>query len=301
MKRLNFLLLFILGLVGAILACGPLGGGSDQAATVAALSTSLAATATLTPPPANNPTTTSSTTDSGATATPGAANATLEAALAQATQQAITIQQTRDAQATLDTQNNAAMEATLSPIRSELAQYGIDTSTGRLGWVHPPLTLDVSGYQQYVYDNEFLATLARDFVIAADITWNTQFGTTGCGFVIRSDGNEEAVNQYLVIATRGGNGRVLWGIQQNGEVNLDDSIDIYATGIDPQFEWQNDTTNRIVVVGIGQNFTIYSNGTKLGDIIGTVGFDRGFSAFVALNESGTTHCEFTNAWLWLLN
>lgn len=300
MKRFNFLLLFILGLVGAILACGPLSGGGDQAATVAALSTSLAATATFTPPPADNPTATNPAAN-GATATPGAANATLEAALAQATQQAITIQQTRDAQATLDAQNSASMEATLSPIRAELAQYGIDASTGRLGWVHPPLALDAAGYMQYNYDNEFLATLARDFVIAADITWNTQFGTTGCGFVLRSDGNEEAVNQYLVIGTRGGNGRVLWGVQQNGEVNLDDSIDIYANGIDPQFEWENDTTNRIVVVGIGQNFTIYSNGTKLGDIVGTAGFERGFTAFVALNESGTTHCEFTNSWLWLLN
>ena len=118
---------------------------------------------------------------------------------------------------------------------------------------------------------------------------------------MRSDGNEESINQYLIVATRGGNGRVIFAVQEEGEVDIDDATDIYATGIDPQFQWQNDTTNRLSVVGRGDIFSIYSNGTYLGEVTGYFGFDKGFVAFVALNESGTTTCQFDNAWLWLLN
>jgi hypothetical protein len=55
------------------------------------------------------------------------------------------------------------------------------------------------------------------------------------------------------------------------------------------------------VVGQGNTFTIYTNGTKIGEVTPSVTFDRGFTAFTALNESGDTTCRFDNAWLWLLN
>jgi hypothetical protein len=116
------------------------------------------------------------------------------------------------------------------------------------------------------------------------------------------DGDVEAGDRYFAIATRGGSGRVLFGVQLDGNLVLDDSEDIFANGIDPLFEWQNDTTNRMVVIGRGNTFSIYTNGTHLGDFTPeSAFFERGFVAFVALNESGTTTCTFTNAYLWLIN
>lgn len=41
--------------------------------------------------------------------------------------------------------------------------------------------------------------------------------------------------------------------------------DIFAYGIDNEFEWQNDTTNNLTVVGRGPIMTIYTNGTKIGE------------------------------------
>jgi hypothetical protein len=271
----------------ATLACG-IGGGSDQEATVEALSQSIALTATA------------------ATVVEEAEvevnpDETVAAVQAAATEQVQVEEATQVAVATTDTGDQSATEEALAPIRAELPTYDIDPSQGMLGWIQPPLTVQTEGYLQYDYGGEFLSTVARDFVMAADVTWNTRFGSTACGYVIRSDGNEEAFNQYLVLATRGAQGHVAFAIMQNGEVKDDEITDIYANGIDPQFEWQNDTTNRMTVVGRGNTFTIYTNGTKIGEVIPSVAYDRGFTAFTALNESGDTTCQFDNAWLWLLN
>jgi hypothetical protein len=87
---------------------------------------------------------------------------------------------------------------------------------------------------------------------------------------------------------------------EDGNAITDEITDYYANGIDPEFEWQNDTTNRMVVVGRGNTFSIYTNGTLLGEVTPSVAYDRGFIAFVALNESGYTRCHFDNTYLWLL-
>lgn len=292
-------------------------------------------------------------------ATEAALNAQGQAASVQTAQaqQAVlsqSVDATQTAQALQGDQSQSSAELAFAPFKAHLPGYGIDPNGGHPGWVHPPLTLDVQGYLQYQYANEFLSTVAADFVVSADITWNTQFGTSGCGFVLRSDGNRSAFNQYLVIATRGASGHVLFGVMSDGK--LVNWRDIYAYGLDPQFDWQNGATNRLAVVAQGQIFTIYTNGTKIGEVnpddppsqpalppppvqppdnsdergltayakqleqyqqvisemrsIYTARlrdnqnadkvFDKGFTAMVALNESGSTHCDFNNAWLWLI-
>jgi hypothetical protein len=42
--------------------------------------------------------------------------------------------------------------------------------------------------------------------------------------------------------------------------------DIYAYNMDPAFDWQNNATNRFTVVGRGNHFWIYTNGTLIGEI-----------------------------------
>jgi hypothetical protein len=292
------LLALVLGLSALLAACSSSGGSGEaaQAATRTALAQSLgsqttAVDATQTTPAAPDA-------DAPAAATPDDA---LAGANATATAQAVEREVTRVAVAAATSVAQAATAEAAAPMMQEVQSYGVDPSQGSLAWVHPPITIQAEGYMEYDYANRFLATVAEDFVLAADITWNTQFGTTGCGFVVRSDGNEEAINQYLIIATRGAQGHVLFGVQEAGKVDLDETVDIYANGIDPRFGWQNDQTNRIAVVARGQTFTLFSNGTRLGDIQGPLDYDKGFVAFVALNESGTTTCTFENAFLWLLN
>jgi len=303
MRRHRYLLLFVILLVGVTLACVPsLGGGpSSQEMTAEALVNGgpTGAPPTFTPAPGGEtpatappveatvpPEPTAGEDQSGARATATSAAATRDAEVAAS-----------NAQATAEAANELA---TLAPIEAELRSLGVDPTQGRLGWVHPPVELTVTGFQQYDWDVDLVRNV-QDFVIVSDITWNTTFGSTGCGFALRSDGKEEDITQFLTVATRGGSGRVIFATQIVGNVVRDDSIDIYANGIDPLFEWQNDTTNRIAVIGRGNTFSFYSNGTYLGDFTPANVIERGLVAFVALNESGTTYCRFENAFLWLLN
>ena len=282
------ILIGIIALILASLACGVGDNGSQQDATVEALSQSIRSTA-----------------ETEEIATPTTAidtQSTVAAVQETATQQVEQAEATQVVEAT-----EVSVEATLTheflqPIKDEIRTFGVDPEQGRLGWIHPPLDINVEEYLGYSYGGEYLATVARDFVLVSDITWNTQYGSTGCGYVIRSNGDEEAFDQYLVIATRGAEGHVGFIIMEDGNAltGEGDIVDYYANGIDPQFEWQNDTTNRLVVVGRGNTFSIYTNGTLLGDVTPSVAFDRGFIAFVALNESGYTRCHFDNTYLWLL-
>ena len=321
----------------AALACGLGGESPDFEATSQALSASILSTSTAAAAGNLDPTALISTAQAQATALIQGAEAT-RAALSDQSSQAQT-----------------ATAVAFSPIQAELPKYGVDPNQGKPGWIHPPLTLDVEGYMQYDYANQFLGTVAKDFVVSADITWNTTTGISGCGFVMRSDGNQQDPSQYLTVATRGASGHVVFGTMAQGE--LVTWHDIYAYGIDPNFDWQNDTTNRLTVVGHGDRFTIYTNDTLLGEVdpsqpppqprlpappvepsdkegkeamaayqvareeyqqvvadiqatyrkrldtfkTAETKFDRGFIAMLALSESGKTHCEFNNAWLWLIN
>jgi hypothetical protein len=187
----------------------------------------------------------------------------LQTAAVEATQQGSAIAATRTAQA-LSAESQAATEAAFGPLLDELPKYGVNPAAGRPGWVHPPVTLELEGYQQYDSKNNFIFTIVEDFAISADITWNTQYGTSGCGFILRSDGDEEEPNQYMVMATRGSMGHVLFTIMSEGE--FVGGKDIYARGADPEFDWENDGTNRLTVVGRGTEFQIYTNGTLIGEV-----------------------------------
>ena len=191
-------------------------------------------------------------------------NASIETAQAEATAQAQGVAGTQAALGALSAEDQAATATAIAPILAELPQYGVDPSAGHVGWIHPPVTLEVEGFMQYDYVNYFISTLATDFVVSADITWDAIGSASGCGFVLRSDGKEDALNQYLAIVTRVASGHVLFGTMAKGEVVT--GQDIYAYNIDPAFDWQNNATNRFTVVGRGNRFWIYTNGTLIGEI-----------------------------------
>ena len=225
-------------------ACG--GQVDSQEATAQALSESISLTAT----------------QAAAGAFDSAAS--LETAQALATESGQAIAATQSAANAMNIEAQSATATAEAPIIEELSVYGVDPTNGHMGWIHPPVTLDVQGYLQYDYANYFIGTTASDFVVSADITWDTSYGTSGCGFVLRSDGKEDALSQYLAIATRGGNGRVIFSSMDKGDVK--NVIDNYAYGQDSLFDWQNGTTNKVTVVARGEFFTIYTNGTKIGEV-----------------------------------
>lgn len=191
-------------------------------------------------------------------------NAILETAQAEGTIQALSGAATQAAQEGLSVEAQAATAAAAAPIRAELASYGVDPEAGRLGWIHPPVSLEVEGFMQFDYVNYFISVLASDFVISADISWDAIGSESSCGFVLRSDGNKEAMNTYLATISRVASGHFIFLTIAKGEIVT--GQDIYAFGRDPAFDWQNQGTNRLTVVGRGNRFWIYTNKTLIGEI-----------------------------------
>src|SRR5690606_7771236 len=102
------------------------------------------------------------------------------------------------------------------------------------------------------------------------------------------------------LVIRGGSGELFFTIMQDGEVLRNEITDININQLDRSFQWQNDTTNRFAVVARGNTFSFYSNGVHVGDVTPSIAYERGFVAFVGLNESGTTTCTYNNSFLWLI-
>ena len=233
-------------LLGMLLqGCGPGTQSTSSDATVSALSQAIAGTATA----------------EKANASSAGDLATAEA---EATQQSENISATQTAQLAGRDETTLATATIAAPVVAELPIYGLDASSGNVGWIHDPLTLEVSGYQQSTFGNDFMNITAKDFVLAADLTWNTQYGDSGCGFMFRSNGNQQKPSQYMLIATRFANGRLVFTALADGE--LANMRHFYPREIDRSFEWQNDTTNRLAIVARGNMIEVYTNGLKIGEI-----------------------------------
>jgi len=233
-------------LIGILSACGSGGGDTTEQSTLEAISASVRGTSTAQAALQQNP------------------NAPIETAQALADNQEQSFAATQTAQNALSAEAQAATETAVAPILAELPKYDVDSSAGRVGWIHPPETLEVEGFMQYDYVNHFISVIAQDFVISADITWDAIGSESSCGFVLRSDGNENAMNTYLATISRVASGHFIFLTIAKGDIVT--GQDIYAYGRDPAFDWQNKGTNRLTVVGRADHFWIYTNGTLIGEI-----------------------------------
>lgn len=218
----------------------------------------------------------------------------VQTAEAEATAVAISLEETRVAREATAAAEAAGTAQAEAPIMADLATYGI-TRPGEVKWIHRPYELDVEGYLQFDYFNERIATISDDLVISTDLTWDTFTGLAGCGFLIRAEGEAEEVDGFMFVASRGGNGRVIFVTLQDGEMVEFEDVN-WQTPID----WFNGATNRLAVSAEGLNFTVYTNGVNIGTVTAKPAYQylEGFSAMVALSESGRTYCEFENTWLY---
>jgi hypothetical protein len=148
------------------------------------------------------------------------------------------------------------------PYLDALALYGADPDQGRPGWLHPPAALETRGPDGVKLENQHFATVAADFVLVADITWNTQAAEAGCGFVVRADGNPDSPSQYTLALTRFGGGQVYFTVQSAGKVISEHFLN--PRGKDPAFRPENGATNRFAVVARGNNLEVYTNQSLVG-------------------------------------
>ena len=194
----------------------------------------------------------------------GGSSDELATAVVKATERSVEIYATQTARAALNEPARLATVTAMAPVVAELPRYGVDPADGYVAWIHNPVTIDLSGFGQTGYANDYPQITAKDFVMAADITWNTRNSISGCGFMFRSNGNTNAPDQYMVLITRIATGRMGWLALMNGEVS--NFREYYPRDQDKSFEWFNDSTNRLTVVARGNLIDLYSNGTLVGQV-----------------------------------
>ncbi len=183
---------------------------------------------------------------------------------ANATAESEIIFATQTAQTTGRDEETLAKATVAAPILAELPVFGLDETSGSAGWLHNPLTLETTGYQEMAFGNDFMNVTAADFVLASDIFWDTQYGGSACGFMFRSNGDKNNPSQYMVLISRFANGRAIFTAVKDGEIA--NFADFYPKDQDRSFQWQNGTTNRLAVVARGSIIEVYTNGTKIGEI-----------------------------------
>jgi hypothetical protein len=188
----------------------------------------------------------------------------LATAVAQATARSADIYATETARASLNSESKLATATVIAPAVAELPRYGIDPGQGYVAWVHQPATIDLNGYQQTGFANDYQQITAKDFVMAADITWFTYNSLSACGFMFRSNGNTNKPSQYMVVITRYATGYLAFTATVDGE--LSNMRTIYLAAQDKSFTWQNNATNRLAVVVRGQMIDAYTNGVLVGTI-----------------------------------
>jgi hypothetical protein len=244
-QPLPVLLAAILVLLSFSLACGLAGSGQKQVnPTLTALSASIAGTATAEAAKGD---------DTVIKLQTAQANST-------ATSQVVKITQTSRASTRNETQ---VVKATVAaPILAELPFYNVDTNQGHVGWIGDTETISVTGYQQTQFSA--IPVTAADFVLASDLTWDTQYGSSGCGFMFRSDGDRNKPSAYLVMATRFASGHMIFTALDKGD--LANLHDFFPKDNDKSFKADNGATNRIAIVGRGNLIEIYSNQAKIGEI-----------------------------------
>ena len=278
LKSIPFILAMLLI---STLACG---GVSSRESTADALRVALSQTAAVS-------------SENGSDTSEGS-NSALQTAEAEATAHSLSAQATQSADTLGDQEAFEATQTAAAPIQAELSTYSIDPNTGEIGWIHPPVEVSVEGYLEYDYINYYIGLPIGDFVISSDITWEVSTGLSGCGFVMRSDGNREAINQYIGLITPGGGGSVGFVMQKEGEFFYSRLEAI--GGRDANFHTGAGTTNRLTIVAVGDKMSFYTNGVFVHEF--TAGeYDRGFVAMGVTNESGQSSCQFDNSWLWILD
>lgn len=171
---------------------------------------------------------------------------------------------TQTAESIVQEQLQQATATIAAPVMAELPQYGLEPTSGQLGWLHDPLQLQLSGYHEFKYGNDHMNVTAADFVLASDIYWDTQFGGSGCGFMFRSNGDQNNPDQYMVLATRFASGHIVFLALKDGEIA--NFRDFYPRTDDKSFSIDNGTTNRLAVVARGNMIEIYTNGVKIGTV-----------------------------------
>jgi len=188
----------------------------------------------------------------------------LSTAIAKATSQSAEIYATITARSSLNDASRQATATVIAPAVAELPRYNVDPASGHVAWIQGPLMIDLNGFQQSGYANDYKQITAKDFAMAADVNMNTFNSLSACGFMFRSNGDPNKPSQYMIVITRYATGYMAFTATVKGEMS--NMRTIYLAAQDKKFDWQNNATNRLAIVVRGKMIDAYTNGVLVSSI-----------------------------------
>lgn len=188
----------------------------------------------------------------------------LQTAVAVATQRGGEIHATQTANAALNETSHLATVTAMAPVMAELPRYGVDISDGYVAWIHNPAKIELQGYMTNGYANDYPLISAADFVIAADIRMDSVGSMSGCGFMFRSNGDQDEPDQYSVLITRVASGYMAFMATADGDIANFNYF--FPKSVDKSFSWFNNETNRLAVVARGKLIDMYTNGHLIAEV-----------------------------------
>lgn len=205
---------------------------------------------------------------------------------------------TPNATATAQAYATATVQAVISDIDKSLQKFELSADTGRLGFLHDPVTVKVNTYGEEKHESDFPETTFKDFVLQTDVTWNSKTGIAGCYIIFRSEPDNIDGKQYRFFMMRLLN-NPLWDFEYYHLNRFQRSVSqgIQETGA---LLSSQDSTNTITLIVQGSKIAAYANGERLG-IFNDSKLTEGSLAFGVFQESGETTCTFENIWVWSLD
>jgi hypothetical protein len=210
----------------------------------------------------------------------------------------LTFTPTQDLTATAAVEATAAAEVILGEIDTELQKVNLSTAEGSLGWIGvETIEIIVDQWNSTFYEPVAGEQQFANFVLYADVTWDSTSGVAGCGIIFRSGSNLEESKQYKFNTIRF-SGLPGWAVElhEYGRWQSNATGDIkFSSAINMEAK----STNSYVLVAKDTVLTVYVNDTRLSNVT-VSSLSTGRIAFFGWQESGLTTCTYNNAWIWEL-
>lgn len=208
---------------------------------------------------------------------------------------------TPDYMATEAVEATEAMAAVIEEIDAELQAIGYSTDTGSLGWVSEGSEeIRITTYRTHDWITLASGQSFSDFILKADVTWESTGGLAVCGFWFRAESDDEDAAHFVfrTIRLSGFPGWVIAYMKFNEYKAFVSSGG--RTSTSPYINQEQGSTNTFILAAEGNGITVFANGNRLGQAT-ILKLRKGLIAYYSDQESGETSCTFDNAWIWDLS
>lgn len=200
--------------------------------------------------------------------------------------------------ATAAAQATADMASTYALIEPDLKELGFSTSEGHLGYLlTEPRKVTVTTYQgeDYFWTSD---QPVGDFVMRAEVQWNTSSGLAGCAILFRAEEDIVKGAHYMFPLMRLQNAP-MYDLEYHKYGQWQETLTFGKTQFTGAINDKQDSTNTIALVAQGENITPYINGEKMRSLPNSK-LTQGLIGWGTFQESGTTTCTYQSGWVWIL-